>query len=343
MDAKVIILTTGGTIGHSSGRAGIAALDFEPAGLLSQLNISGVDIEFRHVFRKGSMDIVPDDWLILSSAVLEAIAQRPAGIVVLHGTDTLQYTACALTFLLGDCGMPVVITGSMIPGGDPGSDSVANLRDAITVAARADFAEVCVVFSADSERSEGVIIRGCRARKVHSRAINAFASINSLPIGRVSDGRILRTSLAVRPRGGAAGRRILTSFDQNVALVKLTPNMSIEMLAKLLLGSSAAVLEGTGVGHIRTDLQPVVAQFGKPVVISTQAVYGGERLGGYEVDRHILALPNIIPGGDMPSETALVKLMWALGQDGDVRAIMLSNIAGELDAATPDSFTEHER
>jgi L-asparaginase type I len=275
------------------------------------------------------MDIVPADWHLLASAVSDAVAQRPTGIVVLHGTDTLHYTASALTFLLGECGVPVAMTGSMIPGGDAGSDALANLRDAVTVAANADFAEVCVVFSADPERSEGVIIRGCRARKVHSRAINAFASINAPPIGRVSAGRVLRTSLAVRPRGPARTRE-LSKLDENVALIKVTPNMTPEMLTKGLSGLSAAVLEGTGVGHIRTDLQPVVAQFGKPVVISTQTVSGGERLGMYDVDRHILALPNVIPGGDMLSETALVKLMWALGQSADVRAKMRTNIAGEL-------------
>ena len=76
------------------------------------------------------------------------------------------------------------------------------------------------------------------------------------------------------------------------------------------------MLEGTGVGHIRTDLQPVVSEFGKPTVISTQTVYGGERLGSYDVDRNILAIPNVIPAGDMNSDCALVKLMWALGQGG---------------------------
>lgn len=339
MNAKVIVLTTGGTIGHSSGNAGVAALNFDPAGLLSQLDISDVEIEVRDVFRKGSMDIVPDDWQILASTVFDAMAQRPAGVVVLHGTDTLQYSAAALTFLLGDCGVPVVMTGSMIPGGDPGSDALANLRDAITVAARADFAEVCVVFSADRNRSEGTIIRGCRVRKVHSRAIDAFASVNSPAIGSVSGDRILPTALAVRPRG-AAGPRVASSLDPNVALIKLTPNMSAEMLARFLAGCSAAVIEGTGVGHIRTDLQPAVAQFAKPVVISTQAVYGGEQLGGYEADRYILALPNVIPGGDMTSEAALVKLMWALGQGGDVRAIMRTNIAGELGIASPEGYAE---
>lgn len=327
--ARVIVLTTGGTIGHITGSAGVATLDFDPAGLLTALGISGLDVEVRPVLRKGSMDIVPADWRLLASAVSDAVAERPAGIVVLHGTDTLHYTASALTFSLGECGVPVVMTGSMIPGGDAGSDALANLRDAVTVAAQADFAEVCVVFSADQERREGAIIRGCRARKVDSRAINAFASINAPLIGRVSGGRIVRTGLAVRPRG-AARMHDLTKFDENVALIKLTPNMSCEMLARNLLGLSAAVLEGTGVGHIRTDLQPVVAQFGKPVVVSTQAGSGGEQLGIYEVDRYILALPNVIPGGNMPSETALVKLMWALGQSGDIRTIMRTNLAGEL-------------
>ena len=329
MSDKVIVLTTGGTIGHSSSMAGVAALDFDPRDLQSQLDVSGVCLQFKHVFRKGSMDIVPDDWQTMASAVFEAVEQRPAGIVILHGTDTLQYTASALTFMLGDCSLPIVMTGSMIPGGDAGSDSLANLRDAVTVAARADFAEVCVVFSADVERTEGIIIRGCRARKVHSGALNAFASINSLPIGHISNGRIVRTSLSVRSRG-AVLRRAATSLDQNVVLIKLTPNMSPEMLARCLVGSSAAVLEGTGVGHIRTDLQSVVEKFGKPVVISTQAVYGGEKLGGYDVDRHILALNNVIPAGDMASETALVKLMWALRQGGDVKSIMRTNIAGEI-------------
>jgi glutamyl-tRNA(Gln) amidotransferase subunit D len=329
MSLKVLVLTTGGTIGHTTGAAGVATLNFEPESLLTALGISGLAIQVRHVFRKGSMDIVPADWHLLALAVSEALAQSPAGIVILHGTDTLHYTASALTFLLGACGVPVVMTGSMIPGGDAGSDALANLRDAVTVAAHGDFAEVCVVFSADQERSEGVIIRGCRARKVHSRAINAFASINAPLIGRVSEGRVLRTSLAVRPRG-TLRTRDLSKFEENVALIKLTPNMSPEMLAGNLAGLSGAVLEGTGVGHVRTDLQPTVAQFGKPVVISTQAVSGGEQLGMYDVDRHILALPNVIPGGGMPSETALVKLMWALGQSSDVKALMRTNVAGEL-------------
>jgi L-asparaginase type I len=337
MSVSILVLTTGGTIGHSSRRGMGAALDFDPAELITQLSISGVDITFKKVFRKGSMDIVPDDWQLLASSILEAQSGSLHGVVVLHGTDTLQYTASALTFMLGDCGVPIAITGSMIPGGDAGTDALANLRDAITVAARADFAEVCVVFSADTKRSGGLIIRGCRARKVHSTAINAFASINCPPIGEVFGDEIVRTHLPVRPRS-IVQRRAVTTFDPNVILVKLTPNLAPEALTRCLLGSSGAVLEGTGIGHIRTDLQPVIAQFGKPVVISTQALYGGEQLGRYEVDQRILALPNVIQGGDMPSETALVKLMWVLAEGGDVATRMRMNVAGELDeGALPSS------
>jgi len=326
---KVIVLTTGGTIGHRSGQDGVAVLDFDPQRLAAAIELPGVDIEFKSILRKGSMDIDPDDWRIIASAVAEAIAQRPQGVVILHGTDTMAYTASALAFMLRGLSIPVVMTGSMIPGGDAGSDALVNLRDAVVVAATADFAEVCVVFSADIERSRGIIIRGCRARKIHSYAIDAFASINVPPLGFVTGDAVTWTGPQTKPRS-ASKLSLATALDPNVLLVKLTPNMTPPALERCLHGVSGVVLEGTGIGHIKSDLQSVVADFGKPAVISTQSVYGGERLGAYEADRHILALPNIVPAGDMTSEAALVKLMWALGQGGDTRAIMRTNVAGEI-------------
>ncbi len=278
------------------------------------------------------MSIVPGDWQLMAAAVAEAVARQPRGVVILHGTDTMHYTAPALAFMLRNLNVPVVITGSMIPGGDSGSDALANLRDAVVVAAEADFAEVCVVFSADMERTKAVIIRGCRARKMHSHAIDAFASINAPPIGTIAGRTIVRSSLEVRPRT-ASTLTLATDLDTNVVLAKATPNLAPEALDQFLRGTSGVVLEGTGVGHIRAELQSVIAGFNRPAVITTQTVYGGERLGSYEVDRDILAIPNIIQAGDMSSDTALVKLMWALGQGGDVRSIMQTNIAGEISAS----------
>jgi L-asparaginase type I len=275
------------------------------------------------------MDVGPADWLVIAQAVSDALASAPRGVVIAHGTDTMHYTASALAFMLRNLGMPVVFTGSMIPGGDTGSDALANLRDAIVVAAEADFAEVCVVFSADAARTKGVIIRGCRARKMHSHSIDAFASINVPPIGTIAGKTIVRSNLDVRPRATSI-LTLAADLDTNVVLAKVTPNMAPEALERLLQGTSGVVLEGTGVGHIRAELQSVIARFNRPAVITTQTVHGGERLGSYEVDRNILAIANIIPVGDMSSDTALVKLMWALKQGGDVRSIMRTNIAGEI-------------
>lgn len=326
---KVIVLATGGTIGHRSGRDGVAVMDFVPQELLAQPLLADIDLDVKEVFRKGSMDIVPDDWKVIAAAVAQALSRDPRGVVILHGTDTMHYTAAVLSFMLQGLGVPVVLTGSMRPGGDSGSDALANLRDAICVAACADLAEVCVVFSADAERTRGVIIRGNRARKIRSRAIDAFASINAPPIGYVEDGQVVLTA-AKEARRAPSALRVTTDLEQNVVLVKLAPATTASMLARQLQGAAGAVLEGTGVGHIRTDLQTVVADFARPAVISTQAVYGGERLGAYDVDRQILAIPNLIPAGDMVSETALVKLMWALAQGGDVKVLMRTNIAGEI-------------
>jgi L-asparaginase type I len=319
---KVIVLTTGGTISHRSDKSGVAAMSFDPAEILSGLSVSNIEIECRAVMRKGSMDVVSGDWVVIADAIADAMASTPRGIVVAHGTDTMQYTAAALSFMLRHLPVPVVMTGSIIPGGDAGSDALPNLRDAVAVAALAEFAEVCVVFA-------GKIIRGTRARKIHSHAADAFASINAPLLGTVVNGKIAKGVVAVEPRS-TSRLKLATQLDSNVMLIKLTPNLSAEALARYLDGASGVVLEGTGIGHIRTDLQPMLARFGNPVVLSTQAVYGGEKLGGYEVDRSILALPNVIPAGDMLSETALVKLMWAFGQGGEIRALMRTNIAGEL-------------
>ena len=319
---KVIVLTTGGTIGHRSESNGVATMSFDPAGLVSALALPDVEIEFRAVMRKGSMDVGPADWVVIARSVSDAMASAPRGVVIAHGTDTMHYTAAALAFVLRGLPAPIVMTGSMIPGGDAGSDALPNLRDAVTVAAFADLAEVCVVFM-------GKIIRGTRARKVHSHAVDAFTSINAPPIGTVTAGQVVMGALKVARRS-ASMLSLTTALDTNVVLVKLTPNLSKEALSRQLEGASGAVLEGTGVGHIAADLRSVVAAFRKPVVVTTQTVYGGEKLGIYEVDKDILAIPNVIPAGDNSSETTLVKLMWALPQGGDIKALIRTNIAGEI-------------
>jgi L-asparaginase type I len=329
MKPKVYVLTTGGTIAFRSKATGPAVMDFRPADLVSEADFPDVELEFREVVQKGSMDIVPGDWKNIAVAAADVLMNKPRGIVILHGTDTMHYTAAALSFMLENLSVPIVMTGSMIPGGDANSDSYPNLRDAVSVAAFSEVAEVCIVFSNDPDRKQGVIIRGCRAKKLHSHAINAFASINVPSIGYVEAGKITYTELKTRKR--KKDRLTLYSdLNSNVVLIKLNPTVTPKILSRFLQGASGAVLEGTGIGHLHTNLFESVASYGKPVVMCTQAAYGGEKLGMYDVDKTILGIENIIPGRDMTSEAALVKLMWALRQKGDLKSIMHRNIAGEI-------------
>jgi L-asparaginase type I len=330
MKPKIFILTTGGTIAHRSRQDGPAVMDCHPEELVNQISLPDIQFEIKELIRTGSMNIVPVTWTVIAEAVAEVLMETaPQGLVILHGTDTIHYTASALSFMLRDLSVPLVLTGSMIPGGDPGSDSLPNLRDAIRVAAYSDIAEVCIVFSGDAERSKGLIIRGSRARKIHSVDINAFDSINVPPIGFIEGERISYTNLTRRKRT-ESNIIVSTDLDPNVALIKLNPATTAEMLAVYLQEMSGAVLEGTGVGHMRPGLQEVIESFDKPVVMSTQTIYGGECLGKYDVDQSILGIKNLIPARDMTSETALVKLMWALAQEDDVRSMMLTNLAGEI-------------
>src|SRR5487761_157941 len=330
---KVIVLTTGGTIGHRSTPEGVAIPEFNPQDLTSAIALPDVTLEFRTIFKKGSKDITPHDWQIMAAAAAQALGERPCGVVLLHGTDTMHYTAAALSFMLQRLSVPVVLTGSMVPGGDPGSDAVPNLRDAVRVAAYADLAEVCIVFSANAARASAWIIRGNRARKIHSQAINAFESVNVPPIGTVKGDDI--TLEAFRFARQASTRRVMltTNIEADVPLIKLTPAVTATALKRYLDGVHGAVLEGTGIGHLSNELHDVIRQFAKPTAVTTQVAHGGERLGLYSADSETLALPNIIPTRDMTSETALVKLIWTLGQGGEVASQMVANIAGEIGCA----------
>jgi L-asparaginase type I len=326
----VHLLPTGGTISERSTGTGAVPEQGSIDRLLSQLSDLGIDVRIQEtMIGKGSANFTPSDWIRISEIVTDALQKGTHGIVILHGTDTMHYTAAALSFMLSGLNLPVVLTGSMIPGGDSASDALFNLRNAILVAAFADLAEVSIVFSADPEKHRGVILRGSRARKIHSVEIDAFTSVNIPPLGYISQGRILRTQVESKRRGEGKVK-LLNQFNTNVVFVKGHPALTGQTLRRFLEGASGAVLEGTGAGHIRNELVEEIASFGQPVVMSTQTLLGGVKWGMYATDVSYLQTKNLISAGDMTSETALVKLMWALGQGGDVRATMHKNMAGEL-------------
>ncbi|MEM1943503.1 MAG: asparaginase domain-containing protein [Candidatus Caldarchaeum sp.] len=331
MAKHVHVLATGGTILSKTfdAKAGAEILSYKQT--FPEISVEGVDYEIREIMVKASFDFTPSDWQAVANSVYKSLQEGVDGVVVLHGTDTLQYTASALSFMLGYPEVPVVLTGAMIPGGNPGSDGPGNVKAALRVAAYADLGHVCVVFSEDAFGGRKVIIKGTRAKKIHSHALNAFASVNEEPLGHVV-GETIHLDVKKRVRRGESRAYLKTELNPNVGLIKMTPSLTDEAMAKILSLYDGVVVEGTGLGHIKSDDKfiGVVEDYGRPVVITTQCLYGGEKLGVYALDKKILAVKNIIPTSDMLPETALVKLMWCLGQGGDVRSLMLSNIAGEI-------------
>lgn len=330
------VFNTGGTISYGPAAKG-ATLTYLPEELLAELGVPGRLI-YREVLRKGSVNMTAADWETIAAAVHGAVQSGTDGIGVFHGTDTLAFTAAALSFMLQRLPVPVVLTGSMRPGGEPDSDAPRNARNALRVAASADLAEVSIVFSRDETGEGGVILRGNRARKHSSTALSAFVTPNCPPLGFV-EGEAIRYSEAARTRRGERGGAGLSpELNPNVSLVRYHPGCTAASVAAALARVDGAVVEGTGLGHLPTEggILAAIRGSGKPVVLVSNCWQGGVRLGVYDVDREILAVENLIPGHDLTPEAALVKLMWVLAREGTierVKARMQEPVAGELTPA----------
>jgi len=330
-ERTIHILNTGGTISYAADGSG---LTYTPERILEEIGARR-RVVYRDVLRKGSVNMTPADWGTIAAAAHEARLGGADGVLVFHGTDTLAFTAAALSFMLGALSVPVVLTGSMRPGGATDSDAPRNVRNALSVAASADLAEVCVVFSRDEAGSGGVILRGNRARKVSSTALNAFASPNYPALGHV-EGGFIRYGDAARVRRGHNGNAgISPDLNPNVCLLQYHPGCTAAFLAGALARVDGAVIAGTGLGHLPTEggILDAIRRCGKPVILVSACWQGGARLGMYDIDREIRAVENIIPGHDLTPEAALVKLMWVLGRDraiGRVKARIGEPVAGEL-------------
>jgi len=326
---RILIIGTGGTIASAKTERGYkAALSVEEVLEIAGIRSDGVEIEARDVLNIDSTLIQPEDWITIGSAVFEGFGDYD-GIVITHGTDTLAYTSSALSFMLRNVPVPVVLTGSMLPITEPNSDAPRNLRAALTFAVKG-FPGVYVAFM-------DKIMLGTRVSKVHSLGLNAFQSINYPDIAYVKGGKVVIRHRPELPSGEPA---FDPRIDPNVVHIRLTPGLSPEVFLAAAEGVHGVVLEGYGAGGIPyrgRNLLDAVAGVTKekPVVMTTQALYGGVDLTRYEVGRRALEA-GVIPAGDMTKEAALVKLMYALGRTRDVekvREIMEKNLAGELSSA----------
>ena len=344
---SVCILYTGGTVGMkktSQGYAPAPGYLEEQMAVLSEFASPVLPahhiVEFSPLLDSSNM--TPADWLKIAQAVAQYYAEYD-GFVVIHGTDTMAYTASALAFLLEGLGKPVILTGSQIPLCEVRSDAVENLITALLIAGNYPIPEVCLYFG-------GKLLRGCRAIKTSASGMSAFDSPNYSPLGLAGIDLVINwnavtpppppgTPLVVQDIGSAPDRPYPL-----VGVLKLFPGIPAWMVRNALQPPlQGVVLEsygtGTGPDHDADLLQAIQEATGRGIVIVgvTQCQQGTVNLGAYSTSSS-LAKAGVTGGLDMTTEAALTKLfyLFCLGYPSEkVRQMLSANLRGEFTPARP--------
>jgi glutamyl-tRNA(Gln) amidotransferase subunit D len=331
---ELSIISTGGTIASRIDyRTGAVTSQFDADDILTAIPALAEIGRYRTkvLYTILSENMTPAIWQELAKAVYDEIKHGVTGVIVTHGTDTMAYSAAALSFML-DTPVPVIFVGSQRSADRPSSDNAMNGVCA-AVAAESDLGEVAVVMHATTNDDICAIHRGTRVRKMHTSQRDAFRSIGIPPVGTVdySTRAVTLTDEAVR-----RGTRKLALHDKlepHCALIQFYPGMSPDLL-KTYEGYKGLVLSGTGLGHVSTALIPPVKKLiadGTQVVMTSQCMNGRVCDRVYDTGRDLLAA-GVIEGGDMLPEVALVKQMWVLGNERDPKkaaALMTTDLKGE--------------
>lgn len=340
---KVVILSTGGTIASRVDyRTGAVRPALSASDLYSVVpelaNIARIDTQI--LLSLFSENITPQHWTEISKTVAQRIAEGVDGVVIAHGTDTMGYTAAALSFALQNLPIPIVIVGSQRSADRPSSDAATNLIGAVTAATKAPFAEVAVAFHETPSDTIIALHRGTKVRKCHTSRRDTFRSINASPLAKIQDQEITMLTGDYRKRDPKSKLVLKPEFDSKVALLKFHPSMDSTLLDwHVEKDYRGIVFEGTGLGHVSKYLHEAIrnaVDHGVVVAMASQCIWGRVDMNVYYSGRDLLAL-GVIPLEDMLPETALVKLMWVFGQTQnpeEAKKLMLTNVAGELSPRT---------
>ena len=332
-EKKILLVYTGGTIGMAQpkGQKSLVPLDLdEIKKQLPELHRLNCRLHFYSFDAPiDSSNAHPVFWQRLAG-VIEKNYKAFDGFVVLHGTDTMAYTAAALSFMLEKLATPVILTGSQVPLGAIRTDARRNLVTAIEMAAAPKpLTEVCIYFNS-------FLFRGNRAEKFTSSQFDAFHSLNYPALAEAGVQIVYNRKAALsRPRGRF---NVHYGFDTSVVLVKLFPGLAPSTLKTILSDRrlKAAVFETYGSGNAPSDAKflQVLKEASKRLLLVNVSQCSGGRVdqGKYETSVHLKEI-GMISGGDMTTESAVVKLMFLLAQKksrSEIRRLMQKDLRGEL-------------
>jgi len=315
---NILMIGTGGTIASEVTKDGLAP-ELTPEQLVNYVPAVSEMCSPRcmQLFSIDSTNMTPEHWIRVVRAVRDNYDAFD-GFVISHGTDTMAYTAAALSYMIQGSPKPIILTGAQKPINFDNTDSKINLLDAFTCACADGMSGVNIVFN-------GKVILGTRARKTRSKSFQAFSSINYPDVGTLQDGYLMQYI-----RQDSLPRPIFCdTLDTSVGLVKMIPGIDFELLEFMLERKDAVIIESFGVGGLpsyNSDrffdiIIEKGIQRGKFIIMTTQVQNEGSNLAVYNVGHRLKGWRYVLEAYDMTTESVLAKIMWILGQTKDERQV----------------------
>ncbi len=341
---NVKLFGTGGTIASRLDyRTGAVIPAFSPGELYGAVpELADIcNLTTEKLFAVFSENMGPEQYKALAVAIGKEIQKGTDGVIIGHGTDTLHHTAAALTYMLRDLPVPVILVGSQRSSDRPSSDAALNLMHAAYAAGRSQIAEVMVSMFGPTSDEYGFLHRGTRVRKMHSSYRSTFRTIGDIPLAKVTRDSVTMLKETFNPRRRDKRVSVLPFFEEKVTIAYYYPNMQPDVIDCLVdSGYRGIVIAGTGLGHVNKPLYPAIKRaVGKNVGVymTVQTLWGYVHMYVYETGRDLLDL-GVIPLENMLPEVAYIKLGWALGQTQDtekVKEIMLTPVNDDITEREP--------
>jgi glutamyl-tRNA(Gln) amidotransferase subunit D len=342
---NVKLLGTGGTIASRLDyRTGAVIPAFSPGELYGSVpELADIcNLETQKLFGVFSENMGPEQYMILAEKVGETIRDGYDGVMIGHGTDTMHHTAAALSFMVQQPPVPIIMVGSQRSSDRPSSDAAQNLINAAWAAGHGPIAEVLVCMFGPTSDVYNLLHRGTRVRKMHSSVRSTFRTLGDIPVAMVEKGRVTALQEEWSPRRADRNVIVSAAFDDRVTIVYYYPGMKPDVIDALVdRGYRGIVIAGTGLGHVNRLIYPALERAhaaGVQLFMTLQTLWGFVQMHVYETGREILEL-GVVPLANMLPEVAYIKLGWALGvhpaDAAAVRRLMMATIAGEMTEREP--------
>ena len=346
----IAILHTGGTVASEVDyKTGAVSPRFTPEEIIAKFpelkNMA--NIRSKLIANMFSEDIRFSHYNKIAKEIENEVKAGVEGIIISHGTDTLHYTAAALSFMLQDLGIPVILVGAQRSSDRASSDAFLNLVSAALFITKSDFAGVGICMHSSMDDNNCVILPGLKSRKMHSSRRDAFKAINSNPIARVNYKKDLIEFLTHDHKKSSKDLKLkvrLFNEKLKIGIVKAHPNMYASEL-KSYSSFNGLILEGTGLGHLpvnkldkeTTEHDKILKEISKlakkmPVVMATQTIFGRVNMNVYSTGRKLLEAGVLGNYSDMTTETAFIKLAYLLSnyKKDEIKRLMNENLHGEI-------------